>query len=382
MKCLLVTPPTLYPVTLQEFKNHLKIDSGSFAESTEQIQSIHAGSYGIDYELLTLDVAPGGTGWAVADILTGNTSEKTCVIVTVITTKTYIVKSRSGTFTLGEIISNGTNTADQGVAFPTFATGYTIIGDAVEVVGYTAIVVLASGTNIATGTNDVKIQESDDGSIWTDWTGGVFTQVTTANDNAVQEKAYTGIKRYIRTVSKVLLAACQFGTSIIRSAATSAEDGLLTSFLYAGIEHVQDITRRQLLAATWDYSLQKWPCKNYIKLPYGNLQSVVSVKYKSSDDAETIMTVGADYVVETNGEQCGKVFLPYGVSWPSFTAYPVNPIMVRFTCGWTAASEVPAMLKSAIKFAGENFYMHGGRSGALERLVKILTYNQRLMDEF
>ena len=382
MQVSLVMPATLYPITLQEFKDHLKVDSGSFADNTEQIQSIHAGSYGIDYELLTLDVAPGGSGWAVGDTLTGATSTKTCVIVTVITTKTYIVKSRSGAFILGEVISNGVNAADQGTAYPTFATGYTILGDTVEVAGYTTMVILASGTNTVTGTNDVKIQESDDSSIWTDWTGGVFTQVTTANDNLVQEKAYTGIKRYIRTVSKVLLADCQFGTSVIRSAATSAEDDLLTSFLYAGIEHVQDITRRQLLTATWDYSLQKWPCGNYIKIPFGNLQSVTSIKYKTSDGTETIMTVGTDYIVETNDDQCGKIILPYGGSWPSFTAYPSNPITIRFICGWTAGLEVPAKLKSAIKFAGENFYMHGGRSEALERLVKILTYNQRLMEEF
>jgi hypothetical protein len=74
----------------------------------------------IDYELLTLDVAP-GTAWVAGDTLTGQTSTKTCVIVTVLTSLTYTVKSRTGAFTLGEVITNGTYTADQGAAKPTFA---------------------------------------------------------------------------------------------------------------------------------------------------------------------------------------------------------------------------------------------------------------------
>lgn len=70
-------------------------------------------------ELLTLDVAPGGSGWVAGNTITGNTSSATCVIVEVLTTTTYRVKDRSGTYTLGEVLTNGTNTADQGVAYPT-----------------------------------------------------------------------------------------------------------------------------------------------------------------------------------------------------------------------------------------------------------------------
>jgi len=72
-------------------------------------------------ELMTLDVAPSVAGWAIGDTITGATSLKTCTIVERITTLTYHVKDRSGAFTLGEIVSNGTATADQGAAHPTFA---------------------------------------------------------------------------------------------------------------------------------------------------------------------------------------------------------------------------------------------------------------------
>jgi hypothetical protein len=74
-------------------------------------------------ELMTLDVAP-ATAWAVGDLITGQTSTKTCVVVTVLTTKTFYVKDRTGAFTLDEIVGVtgvGGKLADQGVAHPTFS---------------------------------------------------------------------------------------------------------------------------------------------------------------------------------------------------------------------------------------------------------------------
>ena len=69
-------------------------------------------------ETLTLDVAP-STAWAVGNTITGATSLVTATIVDVLSTKTFRIKDRSGSFTLGEILSNGTYTADQGAAHPT-----------------------------------------------------------------------------------------------------------------------------------------------------------------------------------------------------------------------------------------------------------------------
>jgi len=72
-------------------------------------------------EILTLDVAP-VDDWVAGDILTGQTSSKTCVAVQKITSLTYYVRERTGAFTLGEVIGvTGTanKLADQGAAHPT-----------------------------------------------------------------------------------------------------------------------------------------------------------------------------------------------------------------------------------------------------------------------
>ena len=281
-------------------------------------------------------------------------------------------------------------TLAQSLAFASHAVHdeYTThVGTGVDVLGHEAIAVLNAGTNGATGTNDTKIQESDDNVTYTDWTGGAFTQVTTANDNADYKLPYTGVKQYIRTASKVLLAACEFGTSILVNEATAADEDLLEDILTAAREHVEDITRRYLLTQTWTYSLQSWPDKNYFKLPGGNLQSVTSIKYKDSDGDETTMTETTDYLVETNGEGIGRIVLPYGESWPSFTPYPSNPITIEFVSGWTTAAAVPYKIKAAIKLICADLYeMRGepvlGQSVIESKAAQRLLASSRLWDEF
>jgi len=388
----LITGPTIEPISLAELKLHLRLDSGSFADNIDQTQSNLSDAYaittaydhlgvGVDVlgftpvvtlaagynvagatldvkiqeadvntETLTLDVAP-ATDWAADDIVTGQTSAKTCVVVAKVSALVYTVKDRSGTFTLDETIGvTGTaaKLANQGAANPVFS-----------------------------------------GSDYTDWTGGGFTQVTDATDPSMQEIAYTGTKQYIRTVAKVLVDVCTFGTQVIRLTATSVEDDLLTAIIQAAREHVEDVTRRQLLTATWDYYLDRFPGENSFKIPFGNLVSVTHIKYTDSDGDETEMTVTTDYIVETNGEMCGRIVLPYGVTWPSFTAYPSNPIVIRFICGWTAAASIPEKIRAAVKMLCSDMYENresqsvGSAQIYFEnKTVNRLLASARLFDEF
>jgi uncharacterized phiE125 gp8 family phage protein len=269
------------------------------------------------------------------------------------------------------------------------AAAYSLVGTSVDVLGYSAVVNLNSGTNGATGTVDVKIQESDDDVTYTDWTGGAFIQVTVANDNATQEIEYTGVKQYVRTVATVALATCDFGTTVIRLTATSIEDDLLNDIITSAREHVEDITRRSLLTQTWDYYLDEWPDGDKIELPFGNLQTDgLSVKYTDSDGDQTTMTLTTDYLIETNGEGCGYIVLPYGESWPSFTAYPSNPIVVRYVAGWTTAALVPYKIKAACKLIASDLYSNreaqivSGQDYRENLTVQRLLASARLFDEF
>ena len=223
------------------------------------------------------------------------------------------------------------------------AAAYSLVGTGVDVLGSSAVVLLESGTNGAGGTVDVKIQESDDNIVYTDWTGGAFAQVTTANDNATYEKAYTGAKQYIRVVATVADAACEFGVSILKGAATTAEDTLLETYITAAREYGEDVTGRAFATQTLEMMLDNFPSGD-IEIDMPPLQSVTSIKYKDSVGTEATMTVTTQYLVDADRD-IGRIVLPYGINWPSFVAYPVNPIRIRYEAGYTT---LPKIYKNAM----------------------------------
>jgi uncharacterized phiE125 gp8 family phage protein len=160
-----------------------------------------------------------------------------------------------------------------------------------------------------------------------------------------------------------------------------------------GRAFVEAITRRALLTQTWDYYLQDWPKNNYIVLPFGNLQNsagtppsipstVPIVSWKNSSGTETTLAATTDYLVETNGTQCGRVVLPFSGSWPSGDLYPINPITIRFVCGWTTAALIPKNIKRAVKLAAEDVYYHGDRHEILRPVIDRLVSSWRLWEEF
>lgn len=224
------------------------------------------------------------------------------------------------------------------------AAAYTLIGTGVDVLATPALVLLSAGANGAGGTVDAKIQESDDNTTYTDWTGGAFTQVTAANDNATYEKAYTGTKQYIRVVCTVAVTACEFGVSILKDAATTAEDTLLSSYITAAREYGEDVTGRAFATQTLEMLMDNFPSGD-IELEMPPLQTVTSIKYKDSAATETTMTVTTQYLADAD-RNIGRIVLPYGISWPSFVVYPVNPIRIRYVAGYT--TDFPKIFKNAM----------------------------------
>jgi uncharacterized phiE125 gp8 family phage protein len=263
--------------------------------------------------------------------------------------------------------------ADNSTLYNSIASGshpvvvaYTLLGTAIDVLGHNTVVYLNPVNNGTGGTVDVKIQECDTSTgTFTDWLTGAFTQVTEANDTVIQEKAYTGTKQWIRTVAKTLVAACEFGTTIMVWEPVSTEDSMLLEDLKTSRRDVENDTGRKIITQTWDYYPSRWPdSRDYendrIKIPYGNLQSVTSVKWKDTAGTETTLVENTDYLVELNGTECGYIVLPYQESWPDTELYPSNPITIRFVCGYGLAADVPENVKRAIKSRAVNYYMNRG----------------------
>lgn len=240
------------------------------------------------------------------------------------------------------------------------AADYTThVGTYADVLGYQAIVVLDAGAVGATGTVDVKIQESDDHVSWSDWTGGAFTQITAANDNTVYKISYTGAKQYIRPVAKVLLAACEFGIQIVTYACDDTEDSKLSNIIKTARIDAESASWRALITQTWDAYIDVWPEEDFLTLPFGQLQSVVSIAYTDYLGVVTTLTEATDYLVDTVSEP-GRIVLPYGGVWPDFEPYPVNPIQIRFICGYGAAADVPEDFRTGILMRAADLYSERG----------------------
>lgn len=238
-----------------------------------------------------------------------------------------------------------------------------ITGTAIDVSGKTAVVNLNSGT--CTGSLVAKIQDSDDNSTWVDF--HTFTTVTAANDNAIQEKEYTGAKQYIRVVAAVTSAACVFGADVILKTGDSVEDSLLTALITAAREYCEGFTGRALATQT----IEAYPEYFFgdMELPRPPLQSVASVKYKDSEGAETTLTEDTDYIVDTDSV-FGRLALPYSKSWPTFTAYPVNPIRVRYDAGYSDADSVPQTIKLAMLLLVGHWYKNREAAGKVEGQIE------------
>jgi uncharacterized phiE125 gp8 family phage protein len=263
------------------------------------------------------------------------------------------------------------------------AAAYSLVGTGVEVLGYRTLVNLNAGACGAGGTVDAKIQESDDNLTFTDWAGGAFVQMTEANDNAVREKEYTGVKRYIRVVATVAAAACEFGADILKIQPYSAEDNLLSALITAAREYCEGFSNRAYITQTWELWQDNFPSADYIRLPLPPLQSVTSIKYYDTANVEATMNA-ADYYVDTKAEP-GKVGLAYSKSWPSTTLRPFNGVCVTFVAGYGLAAAVPQRVKQAMLLLVGHWHLNreasviGSVSREIEFAVKALLWLDRIV---
>ena len=261
----------------------------------------------------------------------------------------------------GTLADNTSSTQSIAPGDHVVAAAYSLEGTGVDVQGYGTLVMLSSGPNGTSGTVDAKIQDSDDDLTYTDWTGGGFTQVTESNDNATQEIQYTALKQYVRVVATVAVATCDFGVSIIKSAATSTEDDYFESLITAARQRIEDWLGRALITQTWYFYYDRFPSGDRFTLEMGTLQSVTSVTYTDSDDDDTVI---AATVYEANTAAIpGEVMLKHNQSWPTPTLKTVNPIVIEAVVGYGAtAASVPENVRQALMILVQDMYEQRGET--------------------
>lgn len=163
----------------------------------------------------------------------------------------------------------------------------------------------------------------------------------------------------------------------------TTEDNLITILITAAREYCENYTGRALATQTVEAYFDTFGSDDYLELPRPPLQSVTSVIYKDSAGTETTMTVNTDYIVDSNSN-VGRIVLPYGETWPSFTAYPVNPIKITYVCGYYTSNSIPKSIKQAMLllighwYANRETVLIGAISKQLEFTVSALLSQYRV----
>jgi uncharacterized phiE125 gp8 family phage protein len=128
----------------------------------------------------------------------------------------------------------------------------------------------------------------------------------------------------------------------------TTDDDYLDALIASATAQAETRLARRLITQTWELVLEDWPGGDCIELPFGSLQSVTSVKY-TDEDGNSQTFSDSNYGVKTV-PTLGEVVLLDGASWPTETLYPVDPVIIRFICGYGDDPEdVPSNICHAIK---------------------------------
>ena len=234
------------------------------------------------------------------------------------------------------------------------AASYGLTGSTAGTDVYNALVILNSGTYGTGGTVDCKIQESEDAASWADWSGSAFTQVSTSNDNAIQEIEYTGGKPYVRAVATVAGAVCDFAVTVILEDVQNTEDAYLATLIKTCRRQVEKLSNKSLITQTWDWFMDSFPVTP-INVPLPPLATVTSVIYYSTGGTASTVTAGT-YIYDVYSAQ-GRLSLAYGESWPTTTLRPINGVKIQFQSGYGATSgTVPEDYREAIMLLAGHLY--------------------------
>ena len=130
--------------------------------------------------------------------------------------------------------------------------------------------------------------------------------------------------------------------------------------LRSATRHIEHLTARQFINATWQYTFDAWPASGVVWIPKAPLVSVTSITYLDGDGAT--QTVSTDVYQAVTNEAPGSIRLKYGQSWPS-AREDTDAVTVTFVAGYGAdAANVPEVARFAIQRLGTFWYWNPGTS--------------------
>ena len=137
-------------------------------------------------------------------------------------------------------------------------------------------------------------------------------------------------------------------------AAETDHDDMISALIAAASEVCEQITNRKFITQTIDFYLERFPFERWFEVPFGGLQSVVSISYVDEDGNPGVFSSN-EYQVDNAGV-LGIIQLKEDAEWPDTADETLRGVTVRYSCGYGDASAVPKSIKQAILMYVGTFY--------------------------
>lgn len=145
------------------------------------------------------------------------------------------------------------------------------------------------------------------------------------------------------------------------------EDAYINSLITSAREYCESFQNRAYITQTWEMALPRFPFSaindvdgykrgSVIEIPKGRLQTINSFTYKDTSGVITALNPEIDYNVSNRGI-LGKVCPPFGMIFPLAILYPLDPVIINYTCGYgDNAGDVPTRVKQAMLLLISHWY--------------------------
>lgn len=158
-------------------------------------------------------------------------------------------------------------------------------------------------------------------------------------------------------------------------------DTHLSSLIKAARLEVERRLNRQLINATWDHKLDRFPCAGEpIYLPKSPLSSVTSITYTDASGASQTLATSVYKVVSSR--EPGEIHLKHGQAWPVVYA-EAEVVAIRFVAGYGATKlTVPENLRLAMLLMIADWFENRAGEGEIGPAVLNLLNSCAVGDEF
>jgi uncharacterized phiE125 gp8 family phage protein len=131
-------------------------------------------------------------------------------------------------------------------------------------------------------------------------------------------------------------------------------DDSLTRMMAEAREFLETRLQSKFLTQTWEFIIDAFPIAE-IRLPFGPVQSIVSVKYDDTVGIEQTIAATDYYLDDVSFRVAPEPWLFPTEAWPA-TLDAINAVRIQFVCGYTAGNLVPGPIRSAFRLKVRELY--------------------------